>query len=158
MEKFETYIYSDSPKHDTKMRLIFGIGGIIYIFLAILISYYTDFSSDFAFICGIALVIFAIGYKKLIKNRRSHITLDEQGIKATIFNKWMKLPLFDKVNIKWEEIKSIDIKPLKIEIDLKDGSHKEVELGDLMYKQHQELKTNLMKYLQVKTIKMVAEN
>ena len=66
--------------------------------------------------------------------------------------------MLEKVNIKWEEIKLIDVKPLKIEIDLKDGSHKEIELGDLMYKQHQELKTNLQEYLQAKEIKMTAEN
>jgi len=83
MEKFETYIFESNPKYDKKMRLIYGIGGILYISLAILINYYKNFSSYFAIICGIAIVIYALFYKKLIK--RCHITLDEQGIKAKIY-------------------------------------------------------------------------
>jgi hypothetical protein len=158
MEKFETYIYESNPKYDNRMRLIYGIGGILYISLAILINYYINYSSYFAIICGTAFVIYALGYKKLVKRWRCHITFDEQGIKARIFNKLMKFPLFENVNIKWEEIKSIDIKQLKIEIDLKDGSHKEIELGDLMYKQHQELKTKLQEYIQAMEIKIATEN
>ena len=37
MEKFETYILESNPKYDKKMRLIYGIGGILYISLVILI-------------------------------------------------------------------------------------------------------------------------
>ena len=90
--------------------------------------------------------------KKFVK--RCYITLDDQGIKTTISNKWMKFPLFENVNIRWEEIKSIGIKPLKIDINLNDGSKKEIELGDLTYKQHQILKPKLQEYIHAKEIKM----
>lgn len=63
------------------------------------------------------------------------------------------MPFYDRVAVKWNEIVSIDVKPLKISIKLIGGTSKEIELGDLMYTQHQLLKTKLYEIIDEKKIK-----
>jgi len=155
MEKFEIYLQGTNPKSDKKIRWILGINGILLLSVGIFLNYKYNIVEDYIFMVGgIAYLIFALGYKRFVK--RCHITLDDQGIRTTIFNKWIKFPLFEKVNIRWEEIKSIGIKTLKIDINLNDGSCKEIELGDLMYRQHQLLKTKLQEYINAKEIIMAS--
>jgi len=153
MKEFKIYLLETDPKYDKKIRWILVIYGVLLLSVGILLKYKYNIGEEYILIIGgTASLILALGYKKLVK--RCHITLDDQGIKSTIFTKWMKLPLFEKTNIRWEEIKSIDIKPLKIDIYLNDGSQKQIELGDLMYKQHQMLKSKLQEYMYVKENKM----
>lgn len=153
METIKIYLVGTGPKSDKKVRWFFGIYGILSLTIGILITLYDDTPhvNYYLMISGLLFLTCTLGYKKLVK--RCHITLDDQGIESTIFNKWTKLPLYERVTVTWNEIDSIDVKPLKISIKLIDGTSKEIELGDLMYTQHQLLKTKLYEIIDEKKIK-----
>ena len=151
MEEFKIYLGETGPNHDKKLRLIFGSFGLIYLVFGA-IAYFTPLkSSIFMFIIGgLFLILYAIGYKRVV--RRCHITLNENGISSLILQKWGTFPKYEKLDITWEKIKSINIRSLKIEMNLNDGTSREIELGDLLYHQHQTFKGKLQEFIEWKNI------
>ena len=159
MEKLKIYLYSTRPASDKKMRWSLGILGFLYIPFGILTIYYKyeNIFSYLAVIVGVFSMIYALAYQKLVK--RCHITLDDECIKAALFKAiQMKSVPFKSpslnINIRWDEIKSINIELLKISINLNDGSSKEIELGDLTYRQHRILKEKLQNCMSDNKIEM----
>lgn len=151
MEEFKIYLGETGPNHDKKLRLFYGSFGILYLIFAIISHFSQAKSSIFMFLMGgLFLILYAIGYKKVVK--RCHITLNENGICSLILHKWGTFPKYKKLNITWEQIKSINIRTLKIEIKLIDGTSKKIELGDLLYHQHQMFKQKLQEFIEWKNI------
>ena len=107
MEEFKIYLGETGPNHDKKMRLFFGSFGILYLIFGT-VAYLTPFkSSIFWFILGgLFLLLYAIGYKKVVK--RCHITVNENGISFLILQKWGTFPKYEKLDIIWEKIISIN--------------------------------------------------
>lgn len=102
---------------------------------------------------GLFLLLYAIGYKKVVK--RCHITLSEHGISSMVIKRWGIVPKYEKIDINWKQIKSLNIRVLKIEINLTDETTKEIEIGDLLYKQHQQFKQKLHEYIELKNIPLI---
>ncbi|MFC1558201.1 hypothetical protein ACFL40_02480 [candidate division KSB1 bacterium] len=151
MEPYKVYMYGTNPRNDWKYIILCGIAGIIFIFL----HFQFDFHYlDYPFIAGILYLLFAAGFIFLIK--RNFIAIDEEGIKSEFQKLDNFLPPYlarlKKVYVKWEEIQSLSKEPLKISITLKDNSQKEIYIGDLSYKTHQELKGKLQEYIEAKGI------
>lgn len=152
MKPFKVYMWGTNPRYDKKNRILSGIGGIIIITLFFTLDVFNDY---FALLIGILCVIAAFGYNYIIK--RSFVLINDKGIKAEFKNiDNLTLPLYlgklNKVYVKWEEIQSISKKPFDISITLKNGTEKEVYIGDIPYKKHQELKEILQEYIEEKGI------
>jgi len=160
MEKVEIFLQETGPQSDKKMRLILGISGFFYLLFGILLNYgHKTFYNYVLLIGGILIIAYMLGYKKFVK--RCFIFIDDNGIRANlytlnqIFTKGLIFSSpYKKINITWGQIESAEIKPLKIIFNLNDGKQEELELGDLLYKQHQILKPKLQDYLQEKNIKI----
>ena len=161
MEKLELYLQSTGPKHDMKVRLYFGIAGLLYLIFGILVFYrYNVLYSYIMIVFGFLVVLYTLFYKKLVK--RCYIILDELGIKTAIYSQeqqYFKGFFFvspKRINILWKEVESIVIRPLKIQFQLKDGTQSEIALGgDLLYKQHQLLKSKLQEVVREQNIKQI---
>lgn len=160
MQPLKFYFSATNLALDWKLRLILAICGLLFISVAV-----TFFSLDihhgryYTLIYGSLLLIFAVGYTKLI--RRCYIALDDQGIRAAQYTIQQMMKTFPyilyfksptKTDVAWNEIEAISIRPLKITIHLKDGAVRELELGALMYKQHQLFKERLDRYISEKGI------
>ena len=148
MEEFKIYLLGEDPKHDTKMRIYF-------LFFSVL-----AFLSQFVhinyvgIIIGVWMLILAIGYKKL--GPHCHMMLNDTGIQVKLYRRRNLLVWFiyttKNVNIRWEDIQSIAVRTIKVEITLKDGSMEEVSIGNLMYKQVLLFKEKLQEFIQAKGI------
>ena len=153
METFKAYMYRTDPKNERISRLFSGIFGIIMI---ILYFQFDIFRDAFSLFIGTICIFFAIAYNLIIK--RNFILVDDEGIKAEFvrLDEIKLIPPYlrrlNKVYTKWEEIQSVSKEPLNISITLKSGNKKEIYIGDLSYKNHQELKTRLKEYLEEKGI------
>ena len=84
--------------------------------------------------------------------KRSFISINEIGISSMILQRWGTFPKYEKLALNWEQIKSVNIGTLKIIINLNDGPSREMELGDLLYHQHQNFKQKLQEFLEWKKI------
>jgi hypothetical protein len=69
-----------------------------------------------------------------------------------ILQRWGTFPKYEKLDINWELIKTVNIGTLKIKINLNDGPSREMELGDLLYHQHQDFEHKLQESLEWKNI------
>ena len=154
MEELKIFLNETGPQNDKKVRLAFGAIGISYIIIGS-VSEYTQFKSAiFMFtIGGLFLLLYAIGYKKIAK--RCYITLNENGISSMVLKRWGLFPKYEKSDIKWNQIKSLNIRVLKIEINLTNETVKEIEIGDLLYKDHQIFKQKLHEYIESKKIPLI---
>ena len=149
MEPYKIYMLSTNPKKDRMMRITGGVIGIIG-----LSAFYLLRSDYYTLTVSIMSLIYAIGYKSFIK--RNFISIDDSGIKAAFQKLDENQPIFFarlyKVYINWEDIESMSKDPWKISITLNNGDKKEIYIGGLMYKDHQELKEKLQEYIEAKGI------
>lgn len=148
MEEFKIYFLGEDPKHDTKIRLLL----VLFAILVLLIEFIRiDY---FVMVIGIGMLIAAIGYKKL--SPRHHLLLNDEGIWVKLYNYKRGILIFyyatKKINIRWEDIHSITVRSITVEITLKDGSMEEISLGGLLYKQVRSFKEKLQEFMQVKGI------
>ena len=158
MERFRIYFSFTSPTKDKFMRWTIGIAGILYISIYIALYYSKSaFSDPILVLLGIASVIYAIGYRKLIQ--RAYIDLNDSGINA----RFQKLKAFadlrspEKVEVKWNEIESVKLRVLKLQLNLNGGKIKEIALSGLLYEQHQLMKDKLGEFLSAKNIILIDE-
>ena len=142
MENSEFYLHGTDPAHDGKMRLAYGVIGLSYICFGIsMIFHYQSAYMNVLLVGGIGAFVYALGYKRFVK--RYYIILDENGLSAILYT-FTKRPKKSSLSIDWHEVAAITIRPLKLMLELRNGTTHEIELGDLLYKQHQQLKSSLI--------------
>lgn len=151
MEPYKVYMYQTNPRNDWIIRIFLGVMGAIGLFILFIFDLINNF---YILLMSIVCLIGAVGYKRFIS--RSFILIDDDGISAEFQRIDEGKPVFlarlYKVYAKWEDIKSMSKEPLKISITLNDGSQKEIYIGDLFYKEHQELRKKLQEYIETKGI------
>ena len=154
MEPYKVYMYDTNPNKDRITRILCGVMGIIGLSAVGLSAFYLHYIDPFTLFLSIIFLIGAAWYIKIIK--RNYILVDDEGIKSEFQKLDHPLPPYlaslKKVYVKWEEIQSLSKEPLKISITLNNGDKKEIYIGGLMYKEHQELKEKLQEYIEAKGI------
>ena len=152
MESLKFYLNETNPKSDTKRQLFFGITGAVYLAIGLIIIL-KPFSgpSIFYILGGVITLGYAIIYRKVIKRR--YISLDDTGVTSRVADKFSTFPKYKELEIKWGDIESVAASALKVRFKLKNGNTQEMELGDLLYKEHQEFKQRLEEYIELKKIK-----
>ncbi len=95
---------------------------------------------------GIAYLI--IAYIQKYRNEKYFIEFNDIGIDANIL-------AFKSINIKWDEIKEIEIKPVSIVFNLKSDLKEELSLSALSYASVRRIKEKLKEFTNANEIKMV---
>lgn len=123
--------------------------GITYIALGLTnyyINNYNIFSASLWLLGGFGFIITAIVQKNRVG--KYYVELNDIGIDAN-------LSAFKSIKIKWNEIKSIEIKPLKIVIKLGDDLNEEFSLGVWNYASVINIKAKLKEFANEKAIEII---
>jgi hypothetical protein len=140
MEAYRQLTENVSPIIGKKHFPLHIATGITYLALGF-INYYVNNENIFLaaiwFLGGMGFIITAI----VQKNRagKYYVELNDNGIDAN-------LSQFKSVNIKWNEIKLIEIKPLSIVFNLEDNSNKEILLSVWNYASVKTIKAKLNEF------------
>ena len=149
METFKQTFDNLHPKRRKNQHLIFTFMGLINIALGILIYYKDGKNSSQTSILifgGIAYLI--IAYIQKYRNEKYFIEFNDIGIDANI-------SAFKAINIKWNEIKEIEIKPVSIVFNLKSDLKEELSLSASSYASVRRIKEKLKEFTNANEIKMV---
>ncbi len=94
-------------------------------------------------ITGIFFILFGFVSRK--NSMSSILEINDNNIKTD-------LPLSKGIKIPWENLSQIHIKPISLEFELKDGTRKEISLGNVAYKDVMKTKEVLNKFAKEKNI------
>ncbi len=148
METFKVSLsnqYDKKPKYQPYYFIILGVFYIIIGMLNLTKSNSDYFSSWIWIITGIGFVIASFFSKNITK--KNILELNDKGIYAYhSFNK--------KINIAWNDLEQIHIKPIAFDFILKDGSTESISLGNLAYKDVIETKEKLKEFAIEHNIKL----
>ncbi len=149
METFRQTFDNLHPKKSKTQFTISILLGIIYV--AIGISHYFKNNDNILMpsiwiLGGIGYVIMAAFQKH--RNEKYFIEFNSNGIDANI-------SAFKSINIKWDEIKEIEIKPLSIVFNLKSDLKEELSLSASSYASVRKIKEKLKEFTNANEIKMV---
>ncbi len=146
MEKYREIIENLQPHRSKKQFYWFLILGIGYITLSI-INYLNRgeyiWNDAFFLFAGLSFILGALFQKR--RAEKYFIELNNTGINA-------KVALFASVNLKWNEIEEISLKPISIIFELKSDTKKELSLGYLSYSSVIEMKSKLKEFADEKGI------
>jgi len=149
MEAYRQFTENVSLSSTNKKHFPLHIAlGITYIAFG-LMNYYKSneniFYATIWFLGGLVFIIMAI----VQKNRagKYYVELNDNGIDA-------KFSAFKSVNIKWNEINLIEIKPLSIVIKISDDLKEELSLSVWNYASVIEIKTKLKEFAYTKGIEI----
>ncbi len=141
-EHFEYSMKKNQFKHNKIQRWLFLIFGIVYSAQAIIFYLEDNVRFYVYFISGGLMLIVGFFDKKFVDGYK--IIFDSDGIK---FNSpGSPISKSGNVNLKWSEIKSYHLAPLKIELKLKDDSQKVIPLDALGYNDVHLVKSNFEKF------------
>lgn len=153
MEAFTLYLQATGPENDRRNRRVFILNSLWCVLFSVMLYFrYSIVLSVITIVGGLSIMVYALGYKKFVK--RQFIRLDEWGIRAHIYKKMITWPHYKKIDTAWNDIESIAIRPLHILITSKDGTEQTIELGDLLYKQHQIFKSKLEECIKTRNLKV----
>ena len=142
MEAFEYSMKKNQFKRYKAQRWIFLIMGIVYILQSV--GFYYDKSALFYtyFLGGVFMMIIGFYDMKYVGGYK--IAFDENGI----IYRSPGAPLIKSGNLdlKWSDLKSYYIAPLRIELILKDDSKKAIPLDALGYNDVHLVKENFLKF------------
>ncbi len=148
METFKVSLSNQYDKRSKYQPYYFIILGVFYIIIGMLNLTKSNsdyFSSWIWIITGIGFVIASFFSKNITK--KNILELNDKGIYAYhSFNK--------KINIAWNDLEQIHIKPITFDFILKDGSTESISLGNLAYKGVIETKEKLKEFAIEHNIKL----
>ncbi len=148
METFKVSLsnqYDKKPKYQPYYFIILGVFYIIIGMLNLTKSNSDYFSGWIWIITGIGFVIASFFSRNITK--KNFLELNDKAIIAyPSFNK--------KINIAWNNLEQIHIKPIAFDFILKDGSTESISLGNLAYKDVIETKEKLKEFAIEHNIKL----
>ncbi len=147
METFKISLANQYSKRSKYQPYFFMAFGVIYF----LMGFFRE-SGDEAFgiitkwiwiITGIFFILYGFIARK--DSTRNILEINNNNVKAD-------LPLSKNMEILWDNISQIHIKPISVEFKLKDGATKEISLGNVAYKDVIKTKEVLNKFAKEKNI------
>ncbi len=148
METFRIYLSNQYDKRSKNQPYYFIILGVVYTILGILslTKSNSDYFSGWIWIVtGIGFVIASFFSKNVTS--KNILELNNKAIFAH--------PSIGKnINIDWNNLKYIHIKPISFDFILKDGSIETISLGNVAYKDVIETKEKLKEFAQHHNIKI----
>ncbi len=149
METFKQTFDNLHPKRRKNQHLIFIFLGLLNTALGISI-YYKDgensSQTSILILGGITYLI--IAYIQKYRNEKYFIEFNDIGIDANI-------SAFKSINIKWDEIKEIEIKPVSIVFNLKSDLKEELPLSALSYGSVIKIKQKIKEFTKANEIMIV---
>jgi hypothetical protein len=137
MEKFAIPLNEAGGPRVRRFRLLQAINGFIFLGLALLRPQ-MDSGTIFFGLYGLVLLL-AIAFWPLF-NKQYQLVVDDYGIRGQIT--WR-----DRLDVPWGDLAKADLGILLLELHTSDGKVHAVNLGNLTYKEHQELKPKLKEAL-----------
>jgi hypothetical protein len=151
MEEFILYVHRSAPKYDKANNKIFMAAFLFFIAITFFIIRPSSITGVLTLTLALipVAVLFAIFYKEKLFLPRCFIRLDDQKIETYFFN-----TRIDFIDIKaaWQEIASVTIHPLFIEIFLHTGSKQTLRFDSFNDKEQSLFKTKLEEFLMFQKI------
>ena len=146
METYRQTIEALQPKKNYKLFISIGL---VYL-LNGAVNFYKDFDENFWqgtiwLFTGIGFIINFFLQKD--RDKKLYIEINKNTIEA-------KLSHFTSLSISWNDVISINIKPISIYFELPSNKKEEISLGSLSYKGVLELKEKLHEFAVEKGIKL----
>jgi len=147
METYRQTLVNLSLKRSKTIFYYFLTLGILYVIYGIFYSYNKNdvWSGTLWLLTGLGFISYSVIQKNTLE--KYFIELNDNVIKA-------KLALFKSINIKWDEIIELDIKPITIHFILKSDSKEELSLGNLNYNGVLKIKSKIKEFADGKGIKI----
>ena len=145
METYREIAQNLSPykgKNLFRNYIFIGIGYILIGLLNYFLNHQT-LSGAIWFLSGIAFIVAAFRVKT--EREKYFIEFNKDGIIA-------KIEIFYSIEIKWDEIEEINVKPISISFLLKNKEEKELSLGSLSYKSVITIKEKINEFAKEKGI------
>ncbi len=147
METYREVCANINPQKTKTQFYLVLLTGIFYLINGF-INYYKDgdniWLGTFWILGGLGLILVAIIKQKT--SEKYFVEFNNNGIE-------FKLSIFSSPNMKWEDIKEINIKPISIIFELKNNTKEELPLGNMRYIQVLEIKAKLKEFADEKGIK-----
>jgi uncharacterized membrane protein YbhN (UPF0104 family) len=145
METYREKIQNLSAYKSKNQFRLFIFSGLGYILLGF-INYFINehiYSGVLWFLSGVGFLVAA--FRQKVEGEKYFIEFNKDGIIA-------KIEIFYSLEIKWDEIEKIHIKPISISFLLKNKEEKELSLGSLSYKSVITIKDKLNDFAEEKGI------
>lgn len=145
MEKFRVNVNNVSPKRSKYSKWYAIIASVLWLALGTMGLLSDDKKTPyylFLFL-GFLNVLIVLTTRKV--SNKYHITFDDKGIET-------QTTLFKKFNTTWENIKSIKVTVLQIELLLKNGSKEDIDLSYLEFMDVKEIKEKIFQFAEEKNV------
>jgi hypothetical protein len=123
-------------KNSNTQRVLFIVMGSIYLAGGISFIINSDWVKGLFFSFTSLYIIYSGITNKINGFRENFLQFDERGISYLLNNKFTIKPQ----TITWRQIKSIDIKPVRISLKLSDDKEEEISLANFTYEDVLEIK------------------
>lgn len=146
MEPYRQTIQNLNPKNSSLRFFAIGILYLVYgIFITISKENLHIWNSILWMISGTGFIIGAILLRK--KGKEIYIEFNDNCIRENH-------TIRSSLDIRWEDIDKIEIKPISIKISLKSNDIKEISMGSYLYGQVIDIKAKLKEFAVEKDIKL----
>lgn len=148
MEKFEFNFKDSLTKNYKTQRYLFLLLGIVYVSNGIN-DYYEKSQNDFFFVFWIVagiLILLGTFIDKRVTDKY-YLNIDDEMISA-------KLAFTQKIKIAWEDIKSLNLKPIKVEFILTNGKKQDLSLSQLSYNDVKLIKKKISEFAKYKNVEI----
>jgi hypothetical protein len=137
MEELKIPLTRTNPRGQSLLRISQAVSGVCWIIVGVLREQSDEISIAFI-VVGFAM--FLLSWFLPLLDKEYQIIVDEKGIRGSIGRR-------ASIDLPWERISSAELGILRLELHTTDGKAHSVNLEDLTYRDHQELKPRLARIL-----------